>query len=101
MIRVTYVQAEFCLRAEGHAGMAPKGQDVVCAAVTALMLTAAQAAQEAGEAQVCSEPGNLKVRCLHADSWERISAVMAAIARGLAAIADSYPQYVTFEGGRR
>ena len=40
MIRITYREAKenvLKLRAEGHAGYAPKGQDIVCAAVSTLM----------------------------------------------------------------
>ena len=43
MIQVTYneVGAEMILRAEGHAGYAEKGKDIVCAAVSVLMQTLA------------------------------------------------------------
>ena len=43
MIQVTYneVNDAMILRAEGHAGFAPKGQDIVCAAVSVLMQTLA------------------------------------------------------------
>ncbi len=43
MIQVIYNEVEdaMILRAEGHAGYAPKGQDIVCAAVSVLMQTLA------------------------------------------------------------
>lgn len=43
MIQVTYneVNGEMILRAEGHAGYAEKGKDIVCAAVSVLMQTLA------------------------------------------------------------
>lgn len=43
MIQVIYNEVEdaMILRAEGHAGFAPKGQDIVCAAVSVLMQTLA------------------------------------------------------------
>lgn len=43
MIQVTYneVGDEMILRAEGHAGYAEKGKDIVCAAVSVLMQTLA------------------------------------------------------------
>ena len=39
MINIIYNEAgqDMVLRAEGHAGDAPKGQDIVCAAVSTLM----------------------------------------------------------------
>ena len=40
MIRVRY--SPRCIRIAGHAGSAPKGQDIVCAAVSALYFTLAQ-----------------------------------------------------------
>ena len=54
MIRITYKEfpkeGAMRLRAEGHAGYAPKGQDIVCAAVSTLMQALAFSAD-------CSEEG--------------------------------------------
>ena len=50
MIQVTIGDRDgvLWLSMAGHAGAAPKGQDIVCAAATMLMYTAAQAALDMG-----------------------------------------------------
>ena len=42
MIRFEYDQRENVVTCSGHAGMAPKGQDIVCAGVSALIQALAQ-----------------------------------------------------------
>ena len=50
MIKIIYVAdpegGKLTMRAEGHAGYAPAGQDIVCAAVSCLMQTLAYSAAE-------------------------------------------------------
>lgn len=41
MIKIEYCPEAFTLRASGHAGYAPPGQDIVCAAVSTLIQTLA------------------------------------------------------------
>lgn len=59
MIRVTIVRTsagewrEFCL--EGHAGAAEAGQDIVCAAVSALVLNAVNSIERFTEDGICCE----------------------------------------------
>lgn len=46
MIKVVYDRAEPSIKAEGHAGYAPAGQDIVCAGVSALLETLAMYATQ-------------------------------------------------------
>ena len=97
MIEIRYHQKRHEISATGHAGYADPGQDIVCSAVTALMLTAAQFAENNGEAEVRTEPGDLYVRCLCSPRWDApVSLVFNAIAAGLYKVAQAHPDNVLF-----
>lgn len=57
MIKIIYVAdpegGKLTMRAEGHAGYAPAGQDIVCAAVSCLMQTLAYSAAEDERTSSC------------------------------------------------
>ena len=61
MIQITYNEMGdmMFLRAEGHAEFAPKGQDIVCAAVSALMQTLAYSLDSG--TVTCADDRNLMV----------------------------------------
>ncbi|CAB1129670.1 protein of unknown function [Candidatus Hydrogenisulfobacillus filiaventi] len=88
------------LRVSGHAGAAPKGEDLVCAAVSALVETlhiGLKAIDVPGwEAQVAE--GDARFRfdpTFPADG----RAAVAVIVAGLKDLADTQPRYVRWEGG--
>lgn len=98
MIEITYHQKRHELAAKGHAGYAEPGKDIVCSAVTALMLTAAQFAQGNGDAEIREDPGDLYVRCLCLPRWDApVSLVFNAIAAGLLQVSRAHPEHVHFE----
>lgn len=98
MIKITYHKARHELAATGHAGYNEAGKDIVCAAVTALMLTAAQFAEANSKAEIRTEPGDLYVRCLCSPRWSGpVELVLSAIAGGLARTAREYPEYAEME----
>lgn len=77
------------LTAKGHAGYAGHGQDVVCAAVSALTQTAAAAAKrQGGEAKVAD--GYIEIHC----DMAPFRLVLEAITEGLRMIARQYPLHV-------
>ena len=39
MINIEYCPASYTIKAKGHAGYAPQGEDIVCAAASSLILT--------------------------------------------------------------
>ncbi len=98
MITITYHIGRHEIAAKGHAGYAPEGQDIVCAAVTALLTTLAQFAAHAGDAEIRLEPGDIYVRCRPRARYDRpVALVYSTVAGGLWAIARRYPEYVSFE----
>lgn len=99
MIEVRYHMKRHELSATGHAGFAEEGQgDIVCSAVTALMLTAAEFARHNGDAEIREEKGDIYVRCLCLPRWDApVSLVFNAIAAGLLRVAQAHPDNVKFE----
>lgn len=102
MIKVIYEAdsdgGKLTMRAEGHAGYAPAGQDIVCAAVSCLMQTLAYSAAEDEHTSSCIcqgkdgpvvsvETGN---SVLMRDKFE-------LVADGLTLLAEQYPENVSFK----
>lgn len=81
--------------AEGHAGFAPPGQDIVCAAVSALTQTLVQALDvlAPGEAVFHIEPGNAVIQ-FHTHS-EKSRLLARSFFIGVEMIAQTYPENVS------
>lgn len=91
---------------EGHADMAPEGQDIVCAAVSAIVQTAIFALHEiAGFTMECTLdadsdrvtrtlPGGLRIR--NGQSYEQAQVILKMMAIGLHSAAGEHTEYVTF-----
>ena len=93
MINIIYNEAgqDMVLRAEGHAEYAPKGQDIVCAAVSALMLSLACSVD--GESAVQDGEGVLTVKAVQ--SCDN-SAKFELVTDGLMLLAQQYPANVRY-----
>lgn len=83
----------------GHAGHGPPGQDIVCAAVSALTYTLAAALERLTEDQVSSalQNGDAEVRVERPSPEARL--LLAAYRLGVAAIAEAYPDHVKIVTG--
>ena len=90
MIRITR-QGETSLKLEGHAGSDVYGKDLVCAAVSALVLTLAEAVKDKPGAEVILKPGDSQIRC-----DQEAEAVFDCICKGFALLAEKYPEYVCY-----
>lgn len=77
----------------GHANAAPKGEDVICAGVSALVLTLAEALPRAGAPDyTCSlADGKACIECRRTDATEP---VFNTVVCGLDLLAKTYPQYI-------
>ena len=98
MIRVEFWQAEeLCaLSVKGHAGYGEYGRDIVCAAVSALVVALADYVEaEAGsEAQTFVEirPGHAVLR-----AGGKMCEAFRPVYRGLCRLARTYPEHVVVE----
>lgn len=94
MIQITYNEMGdmMFLRAEGHAEFAPKGQDIVCAAVSALMQTLAYSLDSG--TVTCADDMNLMV--VQAKQGTDSLAKFELVTDGLILLADAYPEHVRY-----
>lgn len=110
MIKVQYwngADGSRNLQMQGHAGSAPRGQDLICAAVSTLALTLGRAAALMEEeemlarpAQVKLEAGDTAISVLPRREWaSSADAIFWTILLGLSRLAQAYPQYVQLKGG--
>lgn len=101
MITATYDRRNHRLRVRGHAGSGRKGQDLVCAAVSALVLTAAGniaslAAQGGALSQrLRLEDGDADISCVPKSRMAPLATVMLdTVALGLQLLETSYPDHL-------
>ena len=103
MIHVEYDRREYKLSAEGHAGSAPYGQDLVCAGFSTLIFTLSDNCQrlcEIGAAESCIrviESGYSLIYVTPAEECKAlVGAIMDAICIGFAYLAESFPEFIFF-----
>lgn len=82
--------------AKGHASYAPKGSDIVCAAVSALL----QAAEEgcinfSQSTRIEKEAGRIRIE---AEANQATRAIQWTVKNAICEIAESYPEYVKVGG---
>ena len=87
--------------ASGHAGFAPRGQDIVCAGVSTLLAAAAETAARMNrdglleECTVRLEPGNAEIAMEPTpEGRAKAEVVMEMLRAGAALLEDEYGQYV-------
>ena len=101
MIRARYGRKGLSLDLRGHALFAPKGEDVVCAAASALAFTAAAALQNEAERfypRVVRRPGELRIACEPAEGSRRACRrLLDTIWVGFELLARDYPECVNIE----
>jgi uncharacterized protein YsxB (DUF464 family) len=98
MIRVTCSRQEdrWELRVSGHAGTAPYGKDLVCAAATALVCALAKyvSEQEPEEAPTLRlEPGDAEITA----KGKQLAPAFETVCAGLELLAEAYPENVRWE----
>lgn len=110
MIKVQYwngADGSRNLQMQGHAGAAPKGQDLVCAGASTLALTLGRAAALMEEEEMLARPalvrleaGDTAISVLPRREWaSSADAIFWTILLGLSRLAQAYPQYVQLKGG--
>ena len=102
MIKIIYEAdpegGKLTMRAEGHAGYAPAGQDIVCAAVSCLMQTLAYSAAEDEHTSSCIYQGKEgPVVSVEAGDSVLMRDKFEFVADGLTLLAEQYPENVSFK----
>lgn len=104
MITINFDPNAYKLEVIGHAGSAPKGQDLVCAAVSILVTSLASSVTEYRE-MMSEEPligiteGYALIECKPRHENRRLVSFMyVTILHGLHFLAEQYPEYVSWAG---
>ena len=99
MTRVCYDRSDLSLSMEGHAGAEGKGNDLVCAALSALMMTLERRMEETAERTlpvVSRAPGHFAIRCTPGIEDEALCREsFDTVAAGFAMLAENRPEYVS------
>ena len=101
MIRVRYTPEKFRITVEGHAGSAERGRDLVCAAVSTLVLTLGENVARMKKAgwleghAVEIMAGKARIQCLPREEWkEAAEVVFGAVFAGLELLGERWPGFV-------
>ena len=104
MIRVAFFRKEGRIvgfESEGHAGYADSGYDIVCAAVSALLITCVNGLESVAHVTPAvrqnDEVGYLKAElpdCLDEAQRHDAGVVLDVVEQGIQAIAQQYPEFV-------
>ncbi len=103
MTNVTYEPEEYSLRVEGHTGAAPAGEDLICAAASALAWTLVRAAIKRSEYRprlfIDREQAVVDVQCFPEESAESdCRYLFEIIAGGFAVIEEHDPEHIRTGG---
>jgi len=92
---------EFRIEADGHAGQAEAGQDIVCAGISALMLALLNVLVEDEEKRYLElewsmdeETGTIRIHAMPNKYWGTIQAYFRMAVLGLKAIQQHYGDYI-------
>lgn len=101
MINITYSPKRMMITAEGHAGYAEYGKDIVCAGVSALMQSLHPALLERGirhQMHMIQEPNRMEVKA-DPECEQRYPCIVAfeTVLAGLKEIAKAYPAHVSIK----
>ncbi|WP_415928899.1 ribosomal-processing cysteine protease Prp [Zhenpiania hominis] len=85
------------IKIRGHAGYAPRGQDIVCAGVTAITQTLVESIEglTGNEIKYDMSPGRVDIEIKDPD--EDAQLLMDSFFVGVEMIADEFPEYVRVE----
>ena len=104
MIEVVYHKQFNRLTVQGHAGSGPEGHDLVCAAVSALVLTLAgnvsyMEAQEAVYGVTINlKEGNAEIQCSPYRRYkDSVAQIYRAICVGFELLSTKYPDNISYE----
>lgn len=92
MIKVT--EHNESINIEGHAGYAPHGKDIVCAAVSALCQTLIQSIDDLTEDSLEYSMQSGMVEIKHKILSEKAQLLIESFFVGIEMIADNYPEHV-------
>lgn len=98
MTEITYIgdEIDFTLEVRGHAGYAEYGNDIVCSAISVLTQTLIAYMDEVAEdMEARINPGDVYLWAMGRKAIKSAEVIL----KGYEMLADSFPDYVTFDKG--
>lgn len=92
MIEVKHIKNKIIV--SGHAGYAPIGQDIVCAAFSAVLQTFVASAEELTNDEIKAQMAAGTAVIEYGDLSERGQLLLSSFFVGVRGIASSYPQHI-------
>lgn len=92
MIHIYKSEGEVVIR--GHAGYAPPGQDIVCAAISTLSQVFVASVEELTAAKIKTAQMGGYMEIVIKESTERAQVLLDSFLLGCQMVADQYPEYV-------
>lgn len=103
MTKAVYNRAKLSFDISGHAGSGPKGSDIVCAAVSTLSFTLAEAVQEmhkntsALHLKLYMNDGDMRISCdPDCGHIEDCRIIFDTIAKGFDLLYEFFPEFLLF-----
>nr|DAI75720.1 MAG TPA: YsxB-like protein [Caudoviricetes sp.] len=103
MVEIVYYRRYHRVTVKGHAGTAPAGEDLVCAAVSALCCTLAENVAQLHRLRKVTEPeirlenGDAEISCVPVDGYQSgIRIIFEAVCIGFALLSGKYPGAVSY-----
>ena len=104
MVQVVYNRTYHRVTVNGHAGSAPYGEDLVCAAVSGLVyaldanIRRLQSMGVVRDVVITAESGKAEIACKCRRKHEAtVTLIYDAICLGFSELEEEYPQYICFE----
>ena len=107
MIEINVNMKEYCVEVKGHANSAPKGEDIICAGISALFYTLYEVLEqnkvmlEKNSLKSIMDDGNGTVFCKPKKEYEgNVQMMYLTILTGFNLMAENYPDYIKMVVGR-
>lgn len=107
MIKINVDMSDYTVEVKGHANSAPKGEDIICAGISALFYTLYEVLDqnremlEKNSLKSIQDEGNGTIFCKPKKEYEgNVQMMYMTILTGLNLMAENYPEYIKMVVGR-
>lgn len=107
MIEISVNMKEYCVEVKGHANSAPKGEDIICAGISALFYTLYEVLYQNKEMlekkslKSIMVDGEGTIYCKPKKEYEgNVQMMYLTVLTGLELMAKNYPEYINMVVGR-
>jgi len=106
-VSITEKHSQCKIRIRGHSGASPRGEDLICAAASALAFSAAEVFSryerdgDIFDLRIDFEPGKMDIGFRTSERKESVAGALSAIKCGIEVLSEKFPQNLTLIYGQR